>query len=265
MKPTTHIPLHEQDPNTFIMVSQREGQVTENFSYNELHNPKTGLAAHPLSRQVVDAMQLIRTVAGVAMNANSTYRNYIPNNGVNPASKSPHMLACAFDSSFLSDTQTNQALYVAIREDFDKKGPLFQHLWAMGVRGFGSYDTFIHLDTVRSELYGDFRSKRRSVYQGKFYARWNNMKELYYQKATMKFVDQDGQLALVPIDTPQEVAIVRSVKKVAGVIKGTLNELFDNEDQGKDFTYRQGIWMTGAAIALLVIVYAVSSKKTNLI
>lgn len=261
MKPTTHIPLHDQDPNEFIIVSQREGQVTDNFSYSELHNPKTGLAEHPLSRQVVDAVQLIREVTGVAMNTNSTYRNYIPQNGINPASQSPHMLACAFDTSFLSDVYTNQTLYVAIRVDFDQKGPLFTHLWDMGVRGFGSYDTFIHLDTVRSELYAPFRAKRTSVYKGERYARWNNMKELYYQQATLKIVEQDGRLAVVPVDQPEEAQVVKTVKSVAGVIRGTLNELFDNEDQGSDFTDRQGVLLAGTALAILATAYVLSTKK----
>ncbi len=252
MKPETHIPLHPDDPNDFIMVSPQAGQVTDNFSYAELYNPRTGLAEHPISMQVVKAVQLIRSITGIPMNANSTYRNYIPSGGVNPASKSPHMLACAFDTSFLSNSETNEALYIAIREDFDNKGPLFQHLWEMGVRGFGSYDTFFHLDTLASEYYSFARANRTSVYKGQRYARWNNMKELMYQKPTLKFVDRDGTIALVEIGE-EDTALVQTVKSVVGIVKGTVNELFDNEDQGKDFTARQGIYIVGTLLLLAVL------------
>lgn len=252
MKPETHIPLHPDDPNQFVMVSSRDGQVTDNFSYAELYNPKTGLAGHPISLQVVEAVQFIRSVTGIPMNANSTYRNYIPSSGVNPASRSPHMLACAFDSSFLADGPTNEALYIAIREDFDNKGPLFQYLWDMGVRGFGSYDTFIHLDTLASEYYSFARTKRTSVHKGQRYARWNNMKELMYLRPSLKFVEQHGTIALVEVGE-EEPAIVRTVKSVAGIVKGSLNELFDNDDQGRDFTARQGVYIVGTLLLLAIL------------
>lgn len=252
MKPKTHYQVREEDPNRYIMVSRSTGFVTDNFTMLELYNPKVGLKEHPLSMDVVDCLQLIRSFTGVPIRVNSTYRNYIPTDGVNPATTSPHMLAQAIDFSFMASKENSEKLYVAIREDFDRKGPLFQLLWEAGCRGFGSYDTFIHIDTVRSELYAPFKGKRGTYYRGEMYARWNNMKSLLYRKADVVLTPA-GELQ--PSTESKDNPVVEEVKSVVGTVIGVMKEIFDNEDQGKDFNALHLVYLLLAACVVMALAW----------
>lgn len=262
MKPNTHYPVISTDPNKYLIIRPSSTRVTDNFTMAELYNPRTGLEEHPLSLDTVECMQLIRSATGVPIRPTSTYRNYIPTDGINPATISPHMLGQGIDFSFLGSREENESLYVAIREDFDRKGPLFQALWAHGCRGFGSYDTFIHLDTVRPELYAPFRAKRTTTYQGEHYARWNNMKTLLYRKAD-RVITPAGEWQAI---SAEEHPVVAEVKNVVGTVTGTVKELFDNEDQGKDLQVLHLVYLTIAALlsmALLIGGYQFFSSKLN--
>ena len=216
----THYPISPQDDTVYLMVSNSEAQLRPNFKESELYNSRTGLPEHPIAEKIVDVVQFMRTQFEVPIHTTSSYRNYIPTSGINPATISPHMLAQALDFQFIADQATKDELYIQIRDDFDKKGPLFQALWEMGVRGFGSYDTFIHLDVVQSELYPAFSSKRKRKYQGKIYARWNSMKALRYRKAKGDNV------------------ITSAIKSAIGSVRGALAELENTEDQGDDISSR---------------------------
>lgn len=224
----TKIPLSPDDPNEMMLVHRGEtGSITENFTEDELFNPKNGLDAHPLSMDTVRAVQHVRSYFGLPIRVTSTYRNYVPSGSgvVNAAQRSPHMLAQAIDFQFI-DTEKRPDLQVAIREDFASKGELWQQLWAMGVRGFGVYDSFIHLDTVKSELYADFRSKRTNTHEGQQYAYWNSMKELRYVSATgNKFI--------------------RQLKEQFGTVVGMGAELANGEDRGTDIEFKHILRIVG--------------------
>jgi hypothetical protein len=86
----------------------------------------------------------------------------------------------------------------------------------MGIRGFGSYDTFLHLDCVQSELYPVFAAKRTRRYQGKQYSRWNSMKTL-------------RNLYVGPTNVVLDTILV-----TAGEIRGVFADLGNAEDRGKD-------------------------------
>lgn len=263
MKPRTHYQVREDDPNRYMMVRPSTASVTDHFTMAELYNSRTGMEEHPLAMDVVECVEVLRSFIGVPIRINSTYRNYIPKDGVNPATTSPHMLGQAIDFSFLAPKEESEKLYVAIREDFDQKGPLFQALWAAGCRGFGSYDTFIHLDTVIPELYPPFRSKRSTTYQGQQYARWNNMKTLLYRTADL-VISPAGELQA---GKEPDNAVVQEVKNVVGTISGVIREVFDNEDQGKDFNLLHLFYLLaggGLIMALFIIAYR-SIKKTQLV
>lgn len=214
----------------------------------ELYNSRTGLEEHPLALDAVRCVQLVRSFTRVPIRINSTYRNYIPTDGIKPASTSPHMLGQAIDFSFLTSEEEAESLYVAIRDDFDRKGPLFQALWEEGCRGFGSYDTFIHLDTVRSELYEPFRAKRGATYQGALYARWNNMKTLLYRKADIEIAPSGELQETGKADHP----VVAEVKHIAGTVSGMISEIFHNEDQGRDFNLLHAAYLAIVIILLLL-------------
>lgn len=237
----TYYQVVEEDPNDYIMVTNSPEEVTPNFLQRELFNPKVGLSKHPLSIQVIECLQAVRDFTGIPIRVNSTYRNYIPMDGVSPASISPHMMAQAIDFSFIGAKEEVELLYVQIREDFDQKGILFQLLWDLGCRGFGSYDTFIHIDTTVSELYEPFRKKRTTSYQGNLYARWNKMKVLRYRTS-------DTALEGNPISN--------AVDMVRGVVGGYAAEVMDAEDRGEDVNMENGL-ILGGIIAVIVFLFAV--------
>ncbi|WP_282777963.1 D-Ala-D-Ala carboxypeptidase family metallohydrolase [Phaeodactylibacter xiamenensis] len=218
----TYLPQAAAETTSYAMVSSSSQMLRENFTVGEFYNPKTGLPAHPLAIKVIDAVQYLRTRFGMPIRITSTYRNYIPSGPgvVGAATHSPHMLAQAIDFQFIGSKREVNTIYIELRDDFDNKGPVFQELWEMGIRGFGSYDTFLHLDCVQSELYPVFASKRTRRYQGQLYSRWNSMKTL-------------RNLNLSPTNVVLDTILV-----TAGEIRGMFAELGNAEDRGKDIQSR---------------------------
>jgi hypothetical protein len=236
-KINTYYPTVDQDPNEYILVRNSSEQLRDNFVMKELYNSRTGLSEHPLSVQVIDCLQAIRDYFGVPIRINSTYRNYIPLDGVDPANISPHMMGQAIDFSFIGDSQEVEALYLLIRDDFNQKGELFNILWDIGCRGFGSYDSFVHIDTTQSELYEPFRKKRRTSYQGALYARWNKMKVLRYKEVS---------------DKPAN-PVTEAVDIVRGVVNGYVAEVMDGEDRGDDVNMKNGVILGAIIIVTLLL------------
>lgn len=224
----TYYPIASSDPNEYVTVDNVSEQLTTNFTQQELYNPKIG-EAHPMALDVIHCLQAIREYFNTPIKVNSTYRNYVPTGGANP---STHMLAQAIDFSFISPNADQ--LYIQIRDDFDNKGELFQLLFSLGCRGFGSYDTFIHIDSTRAEDYDAFSAKRWRTYQGKKYGRWNKMKTLRNIKAG------------------ESISSSNPLTTLSGVFSGVVAEINDGEDRGEDKDYRL-FFIIGGAILLLAI------------
>lgn len=218
-------------PN-FIEISDRNGQVTRNFSYRELYNPKTGLESHPLDMNIIECVQIIRDYFGVPIRITSTYRNYIPIGGV---SDSPHMIGLAIDFQFIGEKSMVENLYMLIRDDFDSKGQLFQMLWNNGCRGFGSYDNFIHLDTRANA------PNRWRRWNSEIYGRWNNMQALKYKEAIPLY---DPITLNDSPQTSENSTIVETVQEISGAISGTVSSLQNRED---------GINILPKTIAIVVV------------
>lgn len=257
----THYPVRADDPNQFRMISDSDEAVTTNFTSKELYNPKAGLPEHPLALQVVYAVQIVRDYYGFAIRVNSTYRNYIPKDGVAPATISPHMMAMAIDFSFLVDKQTAQDLYMSMRDDFNNKGELFQLLWSAGVRGFGIYDTFVHIDVVVPELYPVFLKKRGTKYNGLHYAYWNKMKILRY-KSPSKSYGRAGQY----VEVEQSIEVIQTAEEAAGAVMGYVSEFFEAEDRGQDFTQGSMLYLVSTLLTILILIivpFAILSKSKN--
>lgn len=259
---------HPDDPNVYIDIYDDKEQITDNFQSWEFFNRKVNLPHHLLSRQAIDAVQLIRTWFGVKIRITSTYRTYIPSGG---ATYSPHMLAQAIDWQFIIDDNFTKAqaenLYLIIREDFKNKGPLFQELWKIGVRGFGSYDTFVHIDTVVPELYPKFKAKRGTTYLGRHYARWDKMKELKYLYPKPELMDvvaaiPDQEIIVNPTATTQPSMTESATdytKRVAGSIVGYLGSWQNREDFGQDYTTSN---VAKAIIPLLLMLLTIVAIMT---
>lgn len=284
----TYLPLHPNDSNEYTIIGRDATQVTASFSAQELFNPKTGLSEHPISLTIVRVAQAIRDYFGIPVRIENpanpigrTYRNY-PSSGANP---SGHHLAQAIDLSFLVEKKIANELYLLCRDDFDKKGPLFQRLWDLGCRGFGSYDTFIHIDSVIPELYEGF-AKRRSKHRGLRYGRWNNMKALKYLSPTaygllpensvieIKPLPTDFPTSVennnssIPTDIIPEKTIVETAKETAkkaiGSTIGLFTELMsrDVEDKYEDANQSNiGYMIAAIAFALLAFFLFIKMLK----
>lgn len=229
----TYIPQAENETTGYAMVSNSSQMLRENFTIGEFYNPKTGLPSHPLAVNVIDAVQYLRTKFGKPIRITSTYRNYIPTGPgvVGAATHSPHMLAQGIDFQFIGAKSEVNPIYIELRDDFDNKGSIFQELWDMGIRGFGSYDTFLHLDCVQSELYPVFAAKRGLRHEGKIYSRWNSMMTL-------------RDLTLNPTNI-----LVDTVRVATGEIRGLFANIGNREDSGRDIRAKH--------IATLIFVFSV--------
>jgi len=241
----TYYPLADNDPNDYLIVSNSDAAVTENFIQKELFNPKANMNKHPLSVQVVECVQAVRDFTGTPIRINSAYRNYVPIGG---ASVSSHMLGQAIDFSFIAKKEEREALYISIRHDFENKGPLFEILWDLGCRGFGLYDSFIHLDTTVSELYPDFRKKRTKKHLSQRFAIWNKMKLLRNRPVT-------NTLAINPV--------ISIIETATGVVEGFIEEVMESEDRGADINaWNGGVFLTiiGGTVALMLLPFLLIKK-----
>ncbi|MEM1124162.1 MAG: D-Ala-D-Ala carboxypeptidase family metallohydrolase [Bacteroidota bacterium] len=171
----THIPLHPNDPTNIILVRNVSDLLTPNFKQSEFFQPLNGLSEHPIAMELVEAAQFLRTYFGIPIKITSSYRNYVPDGGVK---RSVHMLGQAIDLTFLAVQNQKDDIFIQLRYDFDQRGPVFQELWRIGIRGFGSYDTFLHLDAGKPMYYDFLAAKAGNSFAGEKYRRWNRMSVL---------------------------------------------------------------------------------------
>lgn len=265
----THIPLSPDDPNSFYLVRNGDQrQLTNNFTASEFFNPKNGLREHPIAVKVVEAVQYIRNFFGVPIRITSTYRNYVPGGSgvVNAAKRSPHMLAQAVDAQFVVDVEKRDAMMIYLRNEFDAKGLLFQVLFeSYGVRGFGVYDNFFHLDVVPVELYEVFRAKRKSVYQSYRYAYWNDMMRLRYQQGTVfmpqPILDENNEETVEFVEVENEVGaldlVQEKVASGAGSVVGFFRKLQNTDDGFTDVDNESVLYSLFSIATLIALIYLI--------
>lgn len=268
MTPETKIPVAPGDRNDFVIITPSSAQASPNFTYSELFNSKVGRSSHPLSRQVIDCAQFLRDYFGLPIRITSTYRNYVPTGG---ASYSPHMIGVAIDLQFDKSSvpaAKRDELYTVIRDDFKRKGAIFQGLWERGCRGFGSYDTFVHIDTCHIELYPKMKAKRGTTYRGENFAFWNKMQRLRRIPAPAAipavFSDETPEPDVSVIDSiPADNVIGKAVLEGIGTAEGLIEEFFNDEDRLSDVSGKgvanMVIIMLVVGIILAGIVYAIMS------
>lgn len=265
----THYPLSENDTRRFLEVSANDNRgVAANFKAKEFFNSSNGLESHPIAQEVIDAVQYIRSLKGVPIRITSTYRNFVPSGG---AKVSAHMMAQAVDFQFAVEQEVRDTIMIELREDFDKKGPIFQELVTrFGVSGVGMYDSFVHLDVVQPELYEAFARKRKANYQGRTYAYWNSMKTLRYKKPKTKIVQTPtptGEMTTTiepikeratPITLPEKVIeqVQETATEVAGSVRGTLHDWNATEDGYRGYTAKNNAYLAGLFILIIAAAWA---------
>lgn len=121
-------------------------QIRPNFSEHELYSKSPNAPeCHPMSDITLDAIQAIREFWGVPASVTSTHRTATHNAAIGGSSASQHLGFGAIDLQPMSPNtraEKMQALY----QDLICKGPLYQSLRDMGVKGLGIYNTFVHVD-----------------------------------------------------------------------------------------------------------------------
>lgn len=120
-------------------------QIRPNFSEGELYSGSWDAPdSHPLSNVTLDGAQAIRSFFDAPFQATSTWRSWAHNIalGSNPTT-TQHATGGAID---LQPTQDRDLYLQAFYNDMACKGPLYQELKAIGIKGIGIYNTFIHID-----------------------------------------------------------------------------------------------------------------------
>lgn len=92
--------------------------------------------------EIIEALNLIREFVGVPVIINSTFRGVNYNKQVGGAENSYHLQGRAVDFKFKINNKQNLKKVA----DSIRRGDLMSKLSHLGVRGFGFYGNFIHID-----------------------------------------------------------------------------------------------------------------------
>jgi len=120
--------------------------VAANFTAGEFHSKSLDAPQqHPFSTLTIEAVQAVRDFWGVPTSVTSSHRTYLGNVAVGGGFASQHLGYGAADIQPSSSSLRSEKMK-EIYDDMACKGPLYQQLKAMGVKGVGIYNTFLHLD-----------------------------------------------------------------------------------------------------------------------
>ncbi len=130
-------------------------QITPSFRISEFFTKAPGVEVHDLDERLITAAQIIRDFYGVPCVITSSYRPSWYNSSIGGVPGSQHIRKRAIDIT-IKDTHA-QADY---GNQIATHGDLYQQLISVGIRGFGLYDTFLHIDTRESSAMWDNRKKK---------------------------------------------------------------------------------------------------------
>ena len=158
----------------------RRRQLAKNFNEAELYQ-KCGKGRHYLNKKVVQGFQVMRDYAASRVIVTSTFRNHWCNDNAKGADDSRHKHADGGDGKMLL------SLHYKMIADIKNRGPLFRKLFAVGIRGFGSYPyPIFHIDARPTGKYGMY------YYQGQAYYAWGDMRPIHaYGSGIDKFEEWD--------------------------------------------------------------------------
>lgn len=119
--------------------------VRANFRNSEVYSKCSDApSSHYLDDVTLDALQTIRNWSGQPIRVTSTYRTNLCNQLAGGSEYSQHLQGKAIDFQWIN----NNAYWIeAFRNEMKCRGPLWLDLRAIGIGGFGFYDTFVHIDS----------------------------------------------------------------------------------------------------------------------
>ena len=147
-----------------MLVSNVNTPVTPNFTQAELYSKSPDApSVHFLDDRAIEALQYIRELSNSPIRVTSTYRTPEFNPLIGGSSRSQHLAGKAIDFQWYSD---NDAELKRLKGEFLKEGSLLrENLFQMGVRGFGFYETFVHLDVRDSQDWVPYGDDIPMIYQ----------------------------------------------------------------------------------------------------
>jgi hypothetical protein len=123
-------------------------KVTNNFTEKEIFDASFGtqnINGFDISKNVVEAWQIVRDYFGVPIKLTATYRTKEWDISKGRSGNGQHPKRTAIDGAFLgSNAEETQLKFHA---EIEQKGELYKALRQKGVTGIGLYDNFNHLDT----------------------------------------------------------------------------------------------------------------------
>lgn len=134
--------------------------IRPSFTESELYSKSEDAPdIHLLSSVTLNGLQAIREFIDVPLRVTSSYRTVLGNVLAGGGSASHHLGASQPDSDYLGSyavdfqawyTQDRGALQQGFYNQMMCKGPLYQQLKVIGIKGIGIYKTFIHIDDGNS-------------------------------------------------------------------------------------------------------------------
>ncbi len=134
-----------------MIITNSTEPISKNFTMNEFYSRSLNRpASHFLDDRLIVAVQHIRDTYGVPVKINSSFRT--PEHqallqSTNPfaAKNSYHCKGMALDIT-LSKLKEFQA-------DLESKGIMYNWLRSHGISGIGLYETFVHIDTRKADMW----------------------------------------------------------------------------------------------------------------
>ena len=121
--------------------------ISPNFVANEFYSRSADAPdCHNLDDSLVLALQLIREYYNIPICITSTYRTATGNSLIGSSSTSQHRQDTGAVDFKACNQKDRDYLIGQLYQQFKDKGELYQELRALGINGFGFYDTFVHLD-----------------------------------------------------------------------------------------------------------------------
>ena len=143
-----HRQLHRQAQQAIHLHKKKDNtHIHPNFRRNEFFSQCRDFEGegHWIDSALIEAVIFLRELYGQPIRITSTYRHTECNARVGGGRLSQHTQYSALDFQFVGAGW--KTVHRTFQQDIKEKGCVFLTLMDIGIRGYGGYNTFNHLDT----------------------------------------------------------------------------------------------------------------------